>query len=123
MGIRFQKRVKIVPGVSLNIGKRGVSVSTGTRGARLTVGTKKTTVSAGLPGTGLSVRSERAHARADGASRAAGAPDAPSADQEAWARVRRAMDEPEQEGSARHLWLAIAALVVLIGSAKLVSMF
>ena len=53
-GFKFRKRVKLLPGVWLNLSKTGVSTSVGTKG--LTVNLKgnkaRTTVSA--PGTGLS---------------------------------------------------------------------
>lgn len=53
-GFRFRKRIKLLPGVWLNLGKQGVSTSVGTKG--LTVNLKgdaiRTTASA--PGTGLS---------------------------------------------------------------------
>jgi hypothetical protein len=54
MGFRFQKRLKVLPGVTLNLSKKGVSTSLGARGARVTYGhgQKRTTV--GLPGTGIS---------------------------------------------------------------------
>lgn len=56
MGIKFRKKIKIAPGISLNLGTKGVSsVSVGAPGATLNVGSKrgaKVTVSA--PGTGLS---------------------------------------------------------------------
>lgn len=54
MGFRFQKRIKIMPGVTINLSKSGVSTSIGTTGARVTYGhgQKRTTV--GLPGSGLS---------------------------------------------------------------------
>jgi hypothetical protein len=55
MGFRFHRRIRLMPGVRLNIGKRGVSTSIGARGAWLTFrpGHKvRTTV--GLPGTGIS---------------------------------------------------------------------
>ena len=58
MAWRFQRRLKILPGVTLNIGKRGVSASIGPRGAKVTLhsdGSKRTTV--GLPGSGLSTTS------------------------------------------------------------------
>lgn len=51
--MRFRKRVKVAPGVHLNIGKSGVSTSVGVRGANVTIG-KKTTTTLGMPGTGLS---------------------------------------------------------------------
>jgi hypothetical protein len=54
MPIRFQRRVRVAPGLSLNLNKRSVSASFGQRGAHITVGPngKRTTI--GLPGTGLS---------------------------------------------------------------------
>lgn len=35
MGWGYRKRVKLLPGINLNIGKRGVGVSGGRRGARV----------------------------------------------------------------------------------------
>ena len=58
MAFRFRRRIKIAPGLSLNLGKKGVSVSAGVRGAHVTTGTSGTRVSAGVPGTGLSVTSK-----------------------------------------------------------------
>ena len=52
----FKKRIKIAPGLHVNIGKRGVSARVGGRVAGVTVGSDGTKVSANLPGTGLSVR-------------------------------------------------------------------
>jgi len=55
MALRFNKRIKLMPGVTLNIGKRGISTSIGPRGAKYTLhssGSQRTTV--GLPGSGLS---------------------------------------------------------------------
>jgi Protein of unknown function (DUF4236) len=55
MGFRFQRRLRLFKGVSLNIGKRGISsISLGTRGAHTTVGRSGIRNSIGLPGTGLS---------------------------------------------------------------------
>lgn len=51
--IRFWKRIKIFPGVYLNIGKKGISFSFGPRGVKYTVGTKGKRFSAGIPGTGI----------------------------------------------------------------------
>lgn len=56
MPLRFFKRVRLLPGLSLNFSKRGVSTSVGVEGAHLTVGTHGTTVSVGVPGTGVSWR-------------------------------------------------------------------
>jgi hypothetical protein len=55
MGFGFRKRIKIAPGVSINIGKKGVSgVSVGKKGATVSVSSKGARATASLPGTGLS---------------------------------------------------------------------
>jgi hypothetical protein len=54
MAFRFQKRIKIAPGVRLNISKSGISTSLGVPGATVNVGKKGVKGTAGLPGTGLS---------------------------------------------------------------------
>lgn len=57
MGLRFQKRIKIFPGVYINLSKSGVSASVGGHGATVNVGhTGKRMVTLGIPGTGLSYR-------------------------------------------------------------------
>lgn len=53
MAFRFFRRIRIAPGITFNLSKRGVSVSTGPRGAKFTVGTQGTRRTVGLPGTGL----------------------------------------------------------------------
>jgi hypothetical protein len=53
MGWRFQRRRKILPGVTLNVGKGSGSVSVGPRGARLTAGPRGIGASLSLLGTGL----------------------------------------------------------------------
>jgi hypothetical protein len=50
---RFQRRKKLLPGVNLNVGKRGPSVSVGPRGAKLTAGRRGLTATVSLLGTGL----------------------------------------------------------------------
>lgn len=54
MGFRFSKRIKIAPGVSLNLSKSGVSTSIGPRGAKITLGHGRVRTSVGIPGTGVS---------------------------------------------------------------------
>ena len=47
----------MLPGVRINVGKKGVSGTTiGTRGASITVGKQGVYANVGLPGTGLSFR-------------------------------------------------------------------
>jgi tetratricopeptide (TPR) repeat protein len=53
MGFRFWRRVRIAPGISLNLSKSGASLSLGGRGAHVTVGRRGTTTTVGVPGTGL----------------------------------------------------------------------
>jgi hypothetical protein len=53
MGFRFSRRIKLLPGVSINLSKSGASVSVGPRGAKVTVGPRGVTQTVGLPGTGL----------------------------------------------------------------------
>jgi uncharacterized protein (TIGR03382 family) len=53
MGWRFQKRKKLLPGVTLNLGKRGVGVSAGPRGAKVSAGPRGVGVTLSLLGTGL----------------------------------------------------------------------
>jgi hypothetical protein len=65
MGLRFQKRVSILPGLRLNLGKRGPSLSIGRRGAWFTIGSRGTRATVGIPGTGISwtESSKSKHAR------------------------------------------------------------
>lgn len=54
MSLRFRRSLRLLPGVRLNLGKRGASVSVGVRGAHVTVGRTGTRTTVGIPGTGLS---------------------------------------------------------------------
>lgn len=55
MGFRFYRRVKIFPGVTVNIGKKGITgISVGKRGAHVTVGKAGVRTTVGIPGTGIS---------------------------------------------------------------------
>ncbi len=58
MGLRFQKRFSILPGLRLNLSKSGLSASVGPRGADVNIGRHGLTANAGIPGTGLSYRSK-----------------------------------------------------------------
>jgi hypothetical protein len=51
--IRLFRRVRIAPGITLNLAKHGPSVSFGVRGAHLTVGRSGIRRTVGLPGTGV----------------------------------------------------------------------
>lgn len=55
MGFRFRKKIKLFPGVSLNLSKSGVSASIGKPGATLNIGgAHGSRVTVGIPGTGIS---------------------------------------------------------------------
>src|ERR1017187_7465965 len=57
MGLRFQRRIKILPGVRINLSKSGVGLSVGGRGAHIGItarGQRYTSI--GVPGTGVSWR-------------------------------------------------------------------
>ncbi len=53
MGLRFFRRIRVAPGVTLNLSKSGGSVSLGPRGAKVTVGPRGVRRTVGIPGTGI----------------------------------------------------------------------
>jgi hypothetical protein len=53
MGWRFQRRKRLFPGVTLNVGKRSASLSAGPRGAKVSAGTRGVGATLTLLGTGL----------------------------------------------------------------------
>jgi hypothetical protein len=107
--LRFNRRVRIAPGVRLNFSKSGVSTSLGGRGLWYTLsrnGRRRTTV--GLPGTGLYMtRVSRAGTRAGGAPAPGGAPRSGGARALRWVLIAFAA------------YVVIALLVVLVGGAFL----
>lgn len=57
MGLRFQRHVKILPGLRLNVSKSGFGVSVGGRGAHVGITARgQHYASIGIPGSGLSWR-------------------------------------------------------------------
>lgn len=54
MGLNFRKRIKIAPGVNLNVGKRGIGLSAGVRGASVSMSSRGVRANVGIPGSGLS---------------------------------------------------------------------
>ena len=58
MGFRFNKRVRIFKGLTLNLGKSGTSWTVGGPGASVNIRGKKLTGTVGIPGTGLSYRQD-----------------------------------------------------------------
>ena len=57
MGLRFQKRIRLFKGLTLNLSKTGTSWTIGGRGASVNLRDGKATGNVGIPGTGLSYRS------------------------------------------------------------------
>ena len=57
MGIRFRKRIKLFPGLWVNLSKSGASVSAGVKGFTVNSGRGKTRTTVGLPGTGVNYTS------------------------------------------------------------------
>ena len=56
MGFRFQKRIRLFKGLTLNLSKTGTSLTIGGRGASINLRDGKATGNIGIPGTGLSYR-------------------------------------------------------------------
>lgn len=54
MSVRFQRRINVLPGLTLNLNKTGASVSIGGKGLRKTYGKNGVRTTVGIPGTGLS---------------------------------------------------------------------
>ena len=58
MGLYFRKRIKILPGVHMNVSKSGTSWSIGPRGAKVNFGKRGTYDTTGIPGTGIYSRTK-----------------------------------------------------------------
>ena len=59
MTLRIWRRVHVMPGVTVNLGRTGASMSLGARGAHVTVG-RQSRVTVGVPGSGVYV-TQRVH--------------------------------------------------------------
>lgn len=64
MALRFWHRIKLFPGVRLNLSRGGPSLSLGPRGASVTLGSRGTYANLGIPGSGLSYRTRLSVPRA-----------------------------------------------------------
>ena len=56
MGLRFRRRVKLLPGVHLNLSGSGAGLSLGPRGASVSMSGRGIYGNVGIPGTGLYAR-------------------------------------------------------------------
>jgi len=53
MGWRLFKRIRIAPGLGINVSRSGLSLSVGPRGFKKTFGPRGVRTTVGLPGTGV----------------------------------------------------------------------
>ncbi len=51
--MRYRNRIKIAPGLNINLSKTGVSATLGPRGANINIGKQGAYLNTGIPGTGL----------------------------------------------------------------------
>ena len=56
MALRFLRRIRIAPGISLNLSKSGIGAYIGPRGVKVSAGRRGVYANVGLPGTGLAYR-------------------------------------------------------------------
>lgn len=61
MGFRFYRRKQLLPGLRMNLSRRGPSLTFGVRGAHVTVGKRGVSRSVGIPGTGMFWTSRHGH--------------------------------------------------------------
>jgi hypothetical protein len=77
VGLRFYRRIKLFPGVRINLSRSGVSTSVGVRGAHVTLGHGEVRETVGIPGTGLScTETHKTHHNAPGPVRPETVPEA-----------------------------------------------
>ena len=93
MGFRFQKRIRIFKGLTLNLSKSGTSWTVGGPGASVNLRGKKVTGTVGVPGTGVSYRQDLT---------SAGAQPAP------------ADDRPRSSGGSWLFWIVVVVVVVVV---------
>jgi hypothetical protein len=59
MGFRFRKRIKLIPGLWVNLSKKGGSLSVGGHGLTANMSKKGVRETVGLPGSGISYQTRR----------------------------------------------------------------
>jgi hypothetical protein len=92
VSFRFHKRLRIFPGLWINLSKKGGSLSAGGRGAAINVSPQGHQESVGLPGSGMSYRTKR---------RKFCAPGAP-------------VTTSRHPVTAAHVWLAILVVLIIL---------
>lgn len=53
MALKFRKRIRILPGFTLNLSRSGISATVGAKGLSVNIGKNGTYLNAGIPGTGI----------------------------------------------------------------------
>ena len=61
MGFRFRKYINVLPGIRINLGKKGVSLSLGGNGLTRNISKHGTRDTVSIPGTGLSYSAYEKH--------------------------------------------------------------
>ena len=107
MGFRFSRRIRILPGVRLNLSKSGVSTSIGGHGAWLTFGKRGTRATVGIPGTGLSYSTTTSITSTTSSSSRPAVPGRPDAQPES-----AAVPAPRGSAGRGFLWMALILLAV-----------
>lgn len=101
MGFRFWRRIRIAPGLTVNLSKSGASVSVGRRGARYTIGPRGHRATVGIPGTGLFYTASSPTSgsrRGRNAGGAASVPEVPPEDRLTLGFFKRLVTPKDEEG-------------------------
>lgn len=106
MGFRFHKRLRLAPGINLNLSKSGVGVSAGVKGFRVSAGPRGVRATATAPGTGLSVSHQV------GVRRTAGSV---TASRETTAPVIRNAGPSAEPGTRQSTWFGRSAALLVLG--------
>ena len=53
MALKFRKRIKIAPGVVINISRTGISITIGSKGFSINIGKTGVYLNIGIPNTGI----------------------------------------------------------------------
>ena len=115
--MRFTKRIKIAPGIKLNISKSGISGTFGAKGASVNIGKNGTYLNTGIPGTGISNRKKLSEASSR--SQSSLVAEAPTGDSESEAitPIKSPFpiitDLPKAKKGLRNLYLITAILIIL----------
>lgn len=95
MALRFRKRIRIAPGVRINITGKGITSATiGPPGASVNIGKRGTYLNTGIPGTGLYARE-----------RLSGPPNKPASP---------SVSRGKQPSGKRAVWIAVLVIIAIL---------